>query len=317
MILRRSRNLKRFIRYLYEYEAGKRMRNVGFVKVECDYDVCTIHIHGKGFRTGPNRKLLLYLFYEEEGSCIGILQGEAKNVNPAVNYRLSFGPQDTGAPENFDKIKGVILEGTNGDKYAAVWDDMPVDVNQMRTWETVLEERQRAEEFKQEERQQKVLVRQEKEGQQETRTEQAQEVQQETRAAQVQEQKRDEDSMDELRTQLEEIHTQQLEPEKRACKVSKMQRKDLVNLPRCEWRLSNNSFLLHGYYNYHHLILVEEGNERKIGVPGIYHEEEAKVAATFGFCEFIPREELEIELPEEEPLEETFGYWCRPVKTYR
>lgn len=305
IILRRSRKLKRFIRYLYEYEAGKRMRNVGFVKVECDYDVCTIHIHGKGLRTGPNRKIFLYLFYEEEGSCIGILQGEAKNVNPAVNYRLSFGPQDTGTPENFDKIKGVILEGTNGDKYAAVWDDMPVDVNQMRTWENILEERQRAEELKQEEEQQ-----------QEIRTEQTQERQQETSEEQEEEWQQEEDSMDELRTQLEEIHTQQLEPEKRTCKVSKMQRKDLVNLPRCEWRLSNNSFLLHGYYNYHHLILIEEGQERKIGVPGIYHEQEEKAAASFGFCEFIPREELEIELPEEQ-LEETFGYWCRPVKTYR
>lgn len=258
------------------------MRNVGFVKVECDYDVCTIHIHGKGLRMGPNRKLSLYLFYEEEGTCIGVMQGEAKNVNPAVNYRLSFGPEDTGEPENFDKIKGVILEGTNGDKYAAVWDDMPVDVNQMRTWEDVLEERQQME------------------------------VQQTEDSVQT------EDSIDEVHVQLEELYAQQLEPAKRAYKVTKLQRRDLVNLPRCEWRLSNNSFLLHGYYNYHHLILIEAEQERKIGVPGIYHEQEEQAAAAFGFTEFVPKEELEIELrDEEENPEETFGYWCRPVKTYR
>lgn len=276
------------------------MRNVGFVKVECDYDVCIIHIHGKGLRMGPNRKLSLYLFYEEEGTCIGIMQGEAKNVNPAVNYRLSFGPEDTGEPENFDKIKGVILEGTNGDKYAAVWDDMPVDVNQMQTWEDVLEERQQIEE------RQRIEERQQME------------VQKQEEAQQTEDSVQTEDSMDEVRVQLEELYAQQLESTKRAYKVTKLQRRDLVNLPRCEWRLSNNSFLLHGYYNYHHLILIEAENERKIGVPGIYHEQEEQAAAAFGFTEFVPKEELEIELRDEEDnLEETFGYWCRPVKTYR
>ncbi len=42
--------MRRFIRYLYEYEQEKKMRNVGFVKVEQDVDQCVIHVHGKGFR---------------------------------------------------------------------------------------------------------------------------------------------------------------------------------------------------------------------------------------------------------------------------
>ena len=42
--------LKRFIRYLYEYEQGKRTRNVGFVKVEQEERESTVHIHGKGLR---------------------------------------------------------------------------------------------------------------------------------------------------------------------------------------------------------------------------------------------------------------------------
>ena len=32
--------MKRFIRYLYEYEQEKRMRNVGFVNVEQGEDEC-------------------------------------------------------------------------------------------------------------------------------------------------------------------------------------------------------------------------------------------------------------------------------------
>lgn len=36
-------------------------------------------------------------------------------------------------------------------------------------------------------------------------------------------------------------------------RCTKIQRQDLSRLIRREWQLANNSFLLHGYYNYHHL----------------------------------------------------------------
>ena len=49
--------MKRFIRYLYEYEQEKRMRNVGFVKVEQGEDECIVHIHGKGLRMGSETSL--------------------------------------------------------------------------------------------------------------------------------------------------------------------------------------------------------------------------------------------------------------------
>ena len=55
----------------------------------------------------------------------------------------------------------------------------------------------------------------------------------------------------------------------------------------------------------------------KLGVPGIYHIEEAKCANMFGFEEFISAEELRIgSMPEQENMEngEWFGYWCRPVR---
>ncbi len=100
----------------------------------------------------------------------------------------------------------------------------------------------------------------------------------------------------------------------RRCSGRRIQRKDLAELPRCEWRWSNNSFLLHGYYNYRHLLLIEDGEQLKLGVPGIYHEKEANAARAFGFGEFIPAERIS-DLPEEEDqAEEEFGYWCVPVR---
>ena len=55
--------MKRFIRYLYEYEQGKKLRNVGFVKAEQGVEDCVLHIHGKGLNLGETKVLKLYLFF--------------------------------------------------------------------------------------------------------------------------------------------------------------------------------------------------------------------------------------------------------------
>lgn len=94
----------------------------------------------------------------------------------------------------------------------------------------------------------------------------------------------------------------------------KIQRQDLSRLPRKEWRLANNSFLLHGFYNYHHLLYIEEDGEIWIGVPGINHEKEKLAANHFGFTRFLRLMDVEIELSEEEiNTYEDFGYWCRQI----
>lgn len=53
--------------------------------------------------------------------------------------------------------------------------------------------------------------------------------------------------------------------------------------------LRNNQFLLHGYYNYHYLILGKKDNKEDqywLGVPGIYHEREKMAARMYGFEKF-------------------------------
>lgn len=65
---------------------------------------------------------------------------------------------------------------------------------------------------------------------------------------------------------------------------------DFVLLPAADYRAAHNSFLLHGYYNYHHLILarVEKRGEilYYLGVPGNFFEKEKQVAVMFGFESF-------------------------------
>lgn len=94
----------------------------------------------------------------------------------------------------------------------------------------------------------------------------------------------------------------------------KIQRQGLSRLPRREWRIANNSFLLHGFYNYHHLLYIEEDGQIWIGVPGIFHEKEQEAAQAFGFTEFRRLNGGEIELSENEKnTYEDFGYWCRQI----
>ncbi len=70
---------------------------------------------------------------------------------------------------------------------------------------------------------------------------------------------------------------------------------DFVILSEKDYKLVSNSFLLHGYYNYNHLILaqaVQRGEIRYyVGVPGNFYEREKQVAIMFGFESFECREE--------------------------
>lgn len=88
----------------------------------------------------------------------------------------------------------------------------------------------------------------------------------------------------------------------------KIDLKDLEYLPRVNWGLANNSFLLHGYYNFRYLILARMADERYIiGIPGMFHNNERFMAAMFGFDHFKPVKDYK-------PLTGHFGYWYRWIE---
>ena len=190
--------------YIYEYENGRRIRNLGFLKVKKQPDKCTIEIYAR----------------------------------------------------DMDEVKGVWLEREDGQKYLASWEE---------------------------------------------------EIQVES---QQEEQQTQEPQMKDL--EIEEYVDEYLAPS--ATHFEKIQRKDLSRLPRKEWRIANNSFLLHGFYNYHHLLYIVDGDEVWIGVPGIYHEKEKLAANTFGFTHFRRQADVPLELAEDEQnTYDDFGYWCRQI----
>lgn len=86
--------------------------------------------------------------------------------------------------------------------------------------------------------------------------------------------------------------------------------KDFIIFPEKYQNLVNNSFLLHGYYNYQHIILGKKEDGGKniyyLGVPGVYYEREKMVAIMFGFEGF--------ECGDKKANTGGFGYYMRRVE---
>lgn len=97
------------------------------------------------------------------------------------------------------------------------------------------------------------------------------------------------------------------EGEEEICCI-RIELKELRLLPRRYWYLGNNSFLLHGFFNYRYLILgqmPEQGVKRWfLGVPGVFQNQEKVMAAIFGFPGFKAEKKAK-------PKTDQFGYWYR------
>ena len=85
----------------------------------------------------------------------------------------------------------------------------------------------------------------------------------------------------------------------------KLEPKDFIILQAKYQHLVNNSFLLHGFYNYRYVILGKEQDYYR-GVPGVFYEREKMVALMFGFEAF--------ECPGGTAKAGEFGYYLRKVE---
>ncbi len=96
------------------------------------------------------------------------------------------------------------------------------------------------------------------------------------------------------------------------CQVLVIKPQDIGLLPREVWVYGNNSFLLHGYYNYRYLILARLENPKGaprylLGIPGHYYSNEKYMASMFGFPNFV--------LSKKQPSQDgRFGYWYTDVQ---
>ena len=287
--------------YLYEYENYKRRRNVGFIKVSRHYQSCILQIHARGIPVRTGSTLNLYAFFCDHDQMVTSQIAELNSCGRNISIRLPVSETHFPGMRSLQQIDGFLLQSPESSA-VILWmassfffdihpdmirPDVPEDVPEPET---------------------------------EAAPDDITEPSPVPEAASVLE---TEDSSEaESGPDAENSSDPPREPAlesaeaKELTQAKKISREDLTLLPRKFWPLANNSFLLHGYHNYDHLVLIEEGGRRWLGVPGIYDTREARAADLFGFPRFTRAYVPVLNLSEGERNDTAdFGHWCRCVGT--
>lgn len=286
------------IYYLYEYQNKTRRRNVGFLKITRHYQSCIFQIHARGISVGNGGSLELWAFCLHGAEMTGTQIAALTCFNRTVSARLPV--SESTFPENrsLSGIDGFLIRLPGGHPpvfWIASGQHFDADPASLR--EPAVSSPDEASESS-------------SPSEEDTMTENLPEADDRVPVKDLPETA--EDSLAETAPE-ERCHSESGQDHSSARKI---QRADLTCLPKKFWALANNSFLLHGYHNYGHLLLVEEENHTWLGVPGIYDPREARAAELFGFPQFTRSYTKELDLSEEERNDSAdFGHWCRYLDT--
>lgn len=305
--------------YLYEYEGDLRKRNAGFLKISRHYQSCIFQIHLRSSQLETASEIELYAFFFHENT----IQAQRLSVlSPAApTEAFHFCASENSFPErrSLEAIDGFFLKCPVSSVF---WftPDCPetIEFNKICFLDTVSTLQAKTQTERSSETRHEI--------QSETSSEALHEIQSET-SGEVRHEAQTETSADvpsetTLETQAEaqqyvtDEKTEKSLPDEPSF-PRKISLSELTILPRRFWSLSSNSFLLHGYHNYKHLILAEQNNRLWLGVPGVYDLREARAADLFGFPRFC-RSYADSELlnDEERNLKADFGHWFRCVGSF-
>ena len=257
-------------------------------------------------RTGyTNVKCPVYLFVRENEVIVGVEIGEIALVNGCGDFVRQLNCNGVGeTPYCMKDMKGILIFLDDTVMFASQWDERAIYRDNFKPYEETkqipveqLEDvAEEPEESGQSEKLQVESVQAQQSGEQ-----QSEELQPEAQ--------RSGDMWMDLWEKLNGMYgAKNLFENMPEISGIHMELKDLRELPKKYWYLGSNSFLLHGFFNYRHLLLGKMENEsgRKwfIGVPGIYQNQEKVLAAVFGFPEFRQEKDTGVKTGQ-------FGYWYR------
>lgn len=341
---------KRLISYIYSYERGRKSNNVGYVRVESRNDMCKVTINFKLRQIPVIHPLKVYFLKREYNKLTGILLGTAQIAGTSCDFRdmvETYNINKSGV--NLEEICGVyICDGINRNLvYAAEWDNRNINPEMFYIYKK--DKAGKAGKAAPQEEKLKVdnsvielvedYVKQsgdeiDKESQDQNLV--SARAEEQTEPGESQEKQDVGNQKDENKIfNTYEYENIAMEPEGNKCEniwdflnnkytkivgiknyedieCIKIKPQDLASLPNKYWVLGNNSFLLHGYYNYRYLLFAKVGNREengqryKLGVPGIYHRNEKMMASMFGFNEFL-------EADQNSKNGEVMGYWCMDI----
>ncbi len=315
--------LNRWVTYIYQYRAGKREDNIGFIKAQ---KICC--------RTGDSVRFRIGIkLYKTKPCKCTIYLADGELIYKIKEFCVSAHDQDTlllrfevpwWSPVGLDKAvtdyMGLYFLCEDGDCCGGFWKDVTVlpqtfvdakDKQQEREETPKQDEDIRFEQQNAPEQDDGIRFEQQKQ-EEYTQVFGVHENQERYVPSKAIKQWKPRDLTHDYHSMLDTYPKLPLFSNKRLLHCVKIMPQDIGRLPIGNWKLGTNSFVTHGFYHYQYLmlgnVLFEQGERLVIGIPGVYTVKEKYVANMFGFARFVPAQECDY-------MTGRFGYWVSEVVT--
>ncbi len=282
--------MKRFVTYLYECQRGFQNKNTGFCRVDIRNEKVKLQVCVRDYGHSVEKGMVYGLVGIDP--LIGIPLSEIRIVNGQGDVEIEeFADAIGGSEFGFHEISGIGISMNNQGYLASVWKEEAKEQIEQGRFQIFDKTYEKTEGKKEEELFDEII----------------------------------EMDMPELDEEPVEIKNQQVEMSDKGVTYQNIQLDQIREFSSPNWHLANNSFLIHGLWNYGYLVLktLVEENETKLylGVPGIFEKPEMVMAVVFGFPKFetLPSQMVEAGIgikqsfynieKNQEPKSGDFGCW--------
>ncbi len=328
--------LQRFITYIHRYKNNEKMENAGFAKIEIRSGICRMEVHIRNVSI-EQPEATIYLFAESRNIMQAVPVGNFTSVRGAWDVRCAFDMKELADfGMKMGDMEGIYIPFGEEGFLASRWKEggilgkefwiaekrndeslkepvLPEPKADLKAEQEVPKKTEKAESEQTKEEREKAEPEQTKEEREKGVSEKnGDEIPEETiRATELPEEEFFAEAGWEKIFQKFRLKLNICFPfEGKAIECVRMQLNDLKEFPQKYWYIGNNSFLLHGFFNYRHIIfgkMEEAGNIKYfIGVPGVFQNQERIMASMFGFPEFRTARHTEYKTG-------NFGYWYRII----
>ena len=289
--------MKRFVTYLYEYDRTIRGRNVGFIRNDIRNDCCRMEIHIRGLERIKEKAPIFIIVRDSE--CIGIPAGEVVISQGVGNACLELRGNRIGKTDySVNNIQAVIVRYNGGKMLMGCYVQHPAGdllSGTFTKWEAQATPASPTPD--------PGAARGVDSNSGDLYPNPQNDLGTENDSADLYPNSQNnlgtENNSGDLypyanNSQGTEAKAEEICPTSEEAAQSPIYKRiaitDIRSLPSRNWHLCNNSFLVHGFFCYHYLILktinAPDGAKMYLGVPGIYASQERMMALLFGFNDF-------------------------------
>ena len=289
--------MKRFVTYLYEYDRTIRGRNVGFIRNDIRNDCCRMEIHIRGLERIKEKAPIFIIVRDSE--CIGIPAGEVVISQGVGNACLELRGNRIGKTDySVNNIQAVIVRYNGGKMLMGCYVQHPAGdllSGTFTKWEAQATPASPTPD--------PGAARSVDINSGDLYPNSRSDLGTENDSADLYPKNPNnlgtENNSGDLypyanNSQGTEAKAEEICPTSEEAAQSPIYKRiaitDIRSLPSRNWHLCNNSFLVHGFFCYHYLILktinAPDGAKMYLGVPGIYASQERMMALLFGFNDF-------------------------------